>query len=127
MLVSLSPENQRSKYVLPIVKAKTQLFDIELNEAAGLFKALSHPARLQILKFLAETNTCISGDISDDLPLGRTTVNQHLSDLKDAELVTVYIEGTKTWYCLNTQKIVELELKLKAFFSSLGLNDYKCK
>ncbi|HDR52790.1 MAG TPA: ArsR family transcriptional regulator, partial [Mariniphaga anaerophila] len=61
-----------------MVQSKTELFDKELAEMAVLFKALAHPARLRILQFLAETQTCITGDISDELPLGRTTVNQHL-------------------------------------------------
>ncbi len=110
-----------------MVQAKTQLFDTELNHAARLFRALSHPARLRILKFLAETSTCITGDISDDLPLGRTTVNQHLAELKDAYLITGNIEGVKTRYCLNTKKIVELKNKLVDLLASLDLDEYQCK
>jgi DNA-binding transcriptional ArsR family regulator len=110
-----------------MVQAKTQLFDKELIQSARLFRALSHPARLRILQFLAETNTCITGDISDDLPLGRTTVNQHLAELKDADLITGHIEGAKTMYCLKTEKIVELKNVLEAFLSSIDLNNCKCK
>lgn len=110
-----------------MVQAKTQLFDKELNHAARLFRALSHPARLRILKFLAETNTCITGDISDELPLGRTTVNQHLAELKDADLITGHIEGVKTRYCLNTEKIVDMKSTLEEFIASLDLNEYQCK
>lgn len=84
---------------------KTQLFDETLQEQAYLFKALAHPARLHILRFLAETKGCISGDISEELPLGRTTVNQHLKELKDAGLIHGTICGTKTNYCLDYQKI----------------------
>ena len=72
-----------------MVQSKTELFDKELTEKAMLFKALAHPARLQILQFLSETQSCITGDISDELPLGRTTVNQHLKELKDAGLIVV--------------------------------------
>ncbi|RPJ71312.1 MAG: ArsR family transcriptional regulator, partial [Alphaproteobacteria bacterium] len=67
--------------------AKTDLFETELQECAELFKSLAHPARLAILKYLAETKTCITGDISDELPLGRTTVNQHLAELKSVGLI----------------------------------------
>jgi DNA-binding transcriptional ArsR family regulator len=109
-----------------MVQAKTQLFDKDLNQAARLFRALSHPARLRILEFLAETNTCITGDISDDLPLGRTTVNQHLTELKDADLITGHIEGAKTMYCLNTKKITELKSVMEGFLASLALKKYKC-
>lgn len=106
---------------------KTQLFDKELNHSARLFRTLSHPARLRILKFLAETNTCITGDISEDLPLGRTTVNQHLAELKDADLITGHVEGVKTRYCLNIDKIAELKNTLEGFLSSLDINEYHCK
>ncbi len=70
-----------------MVVSKTELFDQSLQEKANLFKALSHPARLQILQFLAKSKNCISGDISEELPLSRTTVNQHLTELKEAGLI----------------------------------------
>jgi ArsR family transcriptional regulator len=78
--------------------AKTELFDVQLQQTAEFFKALAHPARLQILNYLAETKTCITGDISEELPLSRATVNQHLAELthcRIAELIKrriVYLE-----------------------------------
>jgi len=110
-----------------MVKAKTELFDTELIVAANLFKALGHPARLKILQFLAETKTCITGDISEELPLGRTTVNQHLKELKDANLIVGHIEGVKTKYCLNLEKIKELRLVLGEFLSNVEIDNYKCE
>lgn len=110
-----------------MVQAKIELFNEELIEQASLFKALSHPARLQILQFLASTNTCITGDISDELPLGRTTVNQHLKELKDAGLIQGHVEGAKTNYCLNPAKIELLNNTLNRFFQSLNTKNYKCK
>ncbi|MCK7518401.1 MAG: metalloregulator ArsR/SmtB family transcription factor [Ignavibacteriales bacterium] len=89
--------------------AKTQLFETELQISAELFKALAHPARLAILKYLAETRTCITGDFADELPLSRTTVNQHLKELKDAGLIVGTIDGVKTCYCLNLAKMKELK------------------
>jgi DNA-binding transcriptional ArsR family regulator len=59
---------------------KIEAFSIELQELAKFAKAISHPARLAILKYLAETKTCISGDISDYIPLSRSTVSQHLNE-----------------------------------------------
>jgi len=63
--------------------AKIELFTTEFQKSSELFKALAHPARLAILKYLANTKTCITGDIADELPLSRTTVNQHLKELKE--------------------------------------------
>ena len=98
---------------------KTELFSTELQEAAGLFKALSHPARLAILKYLAETKICITGDICQELPLSRTTVNQHLKELKDSNLIKGTIDGVKVNYCLNIEKLGAMSKILNTFISEL--------
>jgi len=102
-----------------MVQSKTELFDKELTGKAELFKALAHPARLQILQFLSETQNCITGDISDELPLSRTTVNQHLTELKNAGLIQGHIEGAKTKYCLNPEKIKEMKEMLVSFIEGI--------
>lgn len=104
-----------------MTQAKTELFDTGLQKAAQYFKALSHPARLAILKYLAETEVCISGDISNELPLSRTTVNQHLNELKDTGLIKGEIEGVKTNYCLNHEKIKEMESILHQFTHEINI------
>lgn len=103
---------------------KIQLFDKELQETAAIFKALSHPARLAILKYLAEIQVCISGDISDELPLSRTTVHQHLTELKKLDLIKGQIEGVKTNYCLNTENIRALTDKMSEFFSAIDCSNH---
>jgi len=101
--------------------AKNELFSKELQETATVFKALGHPARLAILKFLADTNTCICGDISNELPLSRTTVNQHLKELKNLNLIKGDIEGVKTNYCLNKEVLKRVKNTMESF-----LDDVKC-
>jgi DNA-binding transcriptional ArsR family regulator len=103
--------------------SKTELFDKELQKAAALFKALSHPARLAILIYLAEAQVCMTGDISDELPLGRTTVNQHLAELKETGLIKGEISGVKVNYCLNTEKLRELNHRFNKIISNLGCCD----
>lgn len=111
-----------------MVVSKTELFEEDLQTRANLFKALSHPARLQILQFLAQTKTCISGDISDELPLSRTTVNQHLKELKDAGLIKGHIEGVKMKYCLDYQKIDEMKTLLGSFLKGFQMpENYSCE
>jgi len=111
-----------------MVIAKTELFEASLQEQANLFKALAHPARLQILRFLAESKSCISGDISDELPLSRTTVNQHLKELKDVGLIKGHVEGAKMNYCLDAEKVKEMKSLLTGFFDEIQLPDnYICK
>ncbi len=111
-----------------MVQSKTKLFDIELQEIAEMFKAMSHPARLDIMKYLAGTRTCITGDITEEVPLSRTTVNQHLKELKKVGLIRGTINGSRTNYCLNLTRIAELRemiLKLLGDFDK-GINNTWC-
>ncbi len=108
--------------------AKTDLFDQKLSSTASLFKALSHPARLAILQYLAETKVCITGDISDELPLSRTTVKQHLTELKNAGLIQGKVDGVKVNYCLDSKRICEAILEFKKFFDVINIpNHQRCK
>ncbi len=109
-----------------MVLKKSELFDKDLQKKAELFKALAHPARLQILQFLAETNNCVSGDISDDLPLSRTTVNQHIKELKKVGLIQGHIEGVNTKYCLNNESIIELKKIMNEFLVDFDAQNNKC-
>lgn len=110
-----------------MVVAKTDLFEEKLQEQANLFKALGHPARLQILQFLSQTKTCISGDISEELPLSRTTVNQHLKELKEAGLICGHVEGTKMNYCLDSEKVKAMKNLLSGFMDEIQVpDDFKC-
>ena len=106
-----------------MVVSKIELFEENLQTKANLFKALAHPARLQILQFLAHTKTCISGDISDELPLSRTTVNQHLNELKEAGLIKGHVEGVKMKYCLDSEKVKEMNVLLSGFLDEIQLPD----
>ena len=111
-----------------MVVSKTELFNELLQERAILFKALAHPARLQILQFLAQTKTCISGDISEELPLSRTTVNQHLKELKDAGLIQGHVSGVKMNYCLNYQKVEDMKRILTCFLNEIQMpGNFSCK
>jgi ArsR family transcriptional regulator len=106
---------------------KPEVFDNELQELASFAKVISHPARLAILKYLAETKSCISGDISDKLPLSRTTVSQHLKELRDAGMIHGEIDGLKINYCLCGISIEEKIAKFEAFFNKIDCKDFSCK
>jgi DNA-binding transcriptional ArsR family regulator len=109
-----------------MISNKRVLFSKDLQKTAALFNALSHPARLAILQYLAETKTCITGDIAEELPLSRTTVNQHLKELRDAGLIKGTVEGVKTNYCLNVKGIELLQREANDFFDKIDLNDRVC-
>jgi ArsR family transcriptional regulator len=105
---------------------KAEKFEDSLQELSRFAKVLSHPARLAILKYLAETKTCISGDISDYLPLGRTTVSQHLKELRDSGLIHGEIDGLKVNYCLCSIEINRILELFEIFFSEIKSIDLEC-
>ena len=106
---------------------KPEVFDKELQELADFARVISHPARLAILKYLAETKTCISGDISDYLPLSRTTVSQHLKELRDSGLIHGEIDGLKINYCLCGSSIEEKLKQFDSFFNKIACQELTCK
>jgi DNA-binding transcriptional ArsR family regulator len=95
------------------------LFEPEVQNCAELFKALAHPARIAILKYLAETKTCITGDISEELPLSRSTVNQHLAELKKAGFIQGHIERNNTRYCLKPDGLQHFKSLSSDLFAQL--------
>jgi ArsR family transcriptional regulator, arsenate/arsenite/antimonite-responsive transcriptional repressor len=101
-------------------------FDEALVHRARLFKALANPARLAILEYLADIKSCITGDIADELPLSRTTVNQHLKELKDADLIRGTVEGVRTNYCLNPKAISMLRKETDAFLAKIDVKKTFC-
>ena len=106
---------------------KPEIFDKELQELADFARIISHPARLAILKYLAETKTCISGDISDQLPLSRTTVSQHLKALRDSGLIQGSIDGLKINYCLCSSSIQAKLAVFNIFFNTIEGQEFNCK
>ena len=102
---------------------KTENFDTELQELAQFAKVFSHPARLMILKYLAEKKVCISGDITDEIPLSRTTVSQHLKELKNAGLIQGTIDGLKINYCLDANAINKLKETIDLFFKDIDYHN----
>ena len=106
--------------------AKESTFDEKLMQRARMFKALAHPARLAILEYLAEIKSCITGDIAEELPLSRTTVNQHLKELRDAGLIKGTVEGVRTNYCLNSRALNALRKETDDFLAGIHVGDTYC-
>lgn len=106
---------------------KTDLFDPDLQRIAEIAKVMSHPARLAILRYLAKCKTGISGDISNEIPLSRTTVSQHLQELKRVGLIKGEIDGLKINYCLCNTCIVEIKENFESFFNEIVESNVNCK
>lgn len=78
------------------------------EEIARLAKALGHPARVKILRFLLETEECMVGAIVEELPLAQSTVSQHLKVLREAGLIHGEVDGARICYCADVTRIERL-------------------
>lgn len=97
----------------------TPPFPADLTALAAAAKALGHPARLAILRTLAERGTCVCGEVVDVLPLAQATVSQHLKALKDAGLVRGETDGPRSCYCLDLDAVARLADTLRTFLAGL--------
>lgn len=97
---------------------KSYEFSAKENKIARYAKALAHPARVAILKLLAEKATCQCGDIVEELPLSQSTVSQHLKELKEAGLIKGEIEGVRVCYCIDDKEWKEAQQWLTQLFNS---------
>ena len=79
---------------------------------AAMLKALGNPVRFQIMQYLTETPTCITGDIVDYTTLAQSTVSQHLKVLREAGLIQGEIEGPATCYCVSLEGIQFLKSQI---------------
>ncbi|MBE7177238.1 MAG: winged helix-turn-helix transcriptional regulator [Mucilaginibacter polytrichastri] len=98
--------------------SKTELFTEEQNTIAGMAKALAHPARIAILQFLLKQNSCVCGDVVDELGLAQATTSQHLKELKKAGIVQGNVDGVNVCYCLDPVIWQKYHAFFTTFFSS---------
>ena len=89
--------------------SKSDSFSAEHNDIAALLKALAHPARVAIVEYLLRIDSCVCGDIVNELPLAQATVSQHLKELKNAGIIKGSVDGTSICYCLNEDVLKKLE------------------
>ncbi len=81
-----------------------------------MMKALGHPARMQIFRYLSANPQCITGDIVEVLPLAQATVSQHLKVLRDSGLICGMIEGPATCYCLCEETVAWFKAQVGDLF-----------
>ena len=97
------------------------------EQIARFAKALGHPARIAILKFLAAQDSCFFGDIHEVLPIAKATVSQHLSELKNAGLIQGEIMPPKVKYCINQQNWLLAQNLIAGLFSAHQNKGNCCK
>ncbi len=104
---------------------KKEAFTQREQELAEFAKALAHPARIAILKLLAQHNECICGEIVEVLPLSQSTVSQHLKELKNAGLVNGTVDGQKSCYCINWKAFEKFMSEFSFLFNKLKVQNEK--
>ncbi len=86
-------------------------------QMARFAKALSHPARVSILKLLASMDTCFCGEIVEELPIAQATVSQHLKELKESGLIQGSIEAPKIRYCIDPENFRKAQVLFETFWA----------
>jgi DNA-binding transcriptional ArsR family regulator len=105
---------------------KTKDYSAQELSIAKYAKALSHPARVAILNVLLKRQSCICGDIVDELPLSQSTVSQHLKELKAAGLIKGDIDGVSVCYCIDEKEWAKAKNQLGLLLDKLTSPASKC-
>ena len=80
-----------------------EVFTDKQKQIARFAKALGHPVRVYVLELLSKQACCYSGDLSEFLPVAKSTLSQHLKELKNVGLIQGEIELPKVKYCINRE------------------------
>jgi len=89
----------------------------EQKRFACFDKAMGHPIRIYVLEILAEQKCCYSGDLSEILPIAKSTLSQHLKELKEAGLIQGEIEAPRIKYCINKENWNEAQILFEKFLN----------
>lgn len=112
VLLRTTNSKQRTEQIM-----KVEIFTDNQKKLARYAKALGHPVRVYVMELLSRQSCCYSGDLSDELPIAKSTLSQHLKELKDAGLIKGEIESPKIKYCINTENWNEAKELVKGFLS----------
>jgi DNA-binding transcriptional ArsR family regulator len=105
---------------------KTKIFTPEINEVSAFAKALGHPARMVIIKYLLQRETCVCGDLVKEIGLAQPTISQHLKALKEAGIIKGTVEGTSTCYCMDMDTWNYLKIQLQSQLLDINPNSVDC-
>lgn len=98
-------------------KMELQIPTKEQTKIARYAKAMGHPIRMYVLELLSKQSCCYSGDLTDVLPIAKSTLSQHLKELKEAGLIQGEIETPKVKYCINKESWAEAQALFKKYLN----------
>ncbi|WP_296317707.1 ArsR/SmtB family transcription factor [Winogradskyella sp. UBA3174] len=96
---------------------KSEIFTDQQNEIAHIAKVFGHPARVAILQYLFKINSCICGDLVEEIGLAQPTISQHLKELKNIGLIKGNIEGTSICYCIDNENWTNMKTVISKFLN----------
>lgn len=105
---------------------KSEIFTAKQNKIATMLKALAHPARIAIIEHLINSQTCICGDLVEELGLAQATISQHLTELKTAGIIKGTVEGTSVCYCIDEKVWKQYKDQMQKFFISYEVKNNCC-
>ena len=123
---SIFNRNIAINHLIDMGITKSEIFSEEQNHLASIAKVLGHPARIAILEQILKTESCICGELVDEIGLAQPTISQHLRELKSVGLIKGNIDGTKVCYCINSEVWLDIEGLLSKFFSLFKNEEGSC-
>ena len=96
---------------------KSEIFTDQQNKISLLAKAFAHPARVAILQHLFNIDTCVCGELVNEIGLAQPTISQHLKELKQLGLIQGNIEGTSVCYCINKENWTYMKETISPFLN----------
>lgn len=101
-------------------------YELTEVELANYAKALGHPARVSIINFLLRRNSCVCGDIVDEIGLSQSTISQHLKALKETGIIKGEINGPSTCYCVDAEVWEQASMAFENFFGKFSSGNSCC-
>ena len=89
--------------------ASVATLEVDADDLALLCKALGHPARVRLLKYLSAYGACYFGNLTEVVPLAASTISQHVTVLKQAGLILASSDEQRTCYCVNPERLTQLK------------------
>lgn len=102
---------------------KTDYYSQEQVQTAKFAKAMAHPVRIAILQLLNTQSCCYHGDMAEELPIAKSTLSQHLNELKNAGLIIGDIKPPTVKYCINNQNWIKAKILFNDIFDKLSLKE----
>lgn len=96
---------------------KSEIFTEEQNNMAKIAKVLGHPARIAILQHILKSNSCICGELVEEIGLAQPTISQHLKELKSIKLIKGNITGTSVCYCIDEENWMKIQQTFTQFLT----------